>query len=119
MSCEFVRRVTLSLPLNKARAPDKIKAKVLRDSLEVVLGPIKDIINYSFCTTTLLSDWKTAKVKKGDYEEPSNNRPLSLLNFASKVCEKIALEQFSANLASHNIFLPTKAVINYSIQLKR
>ena len=102
VSCEFVRRVILSLPLNKAPGPDKIKAKVFRDSLEVVLGPIKDIINYCFRTTTFLSDWKTAEIKEGDNKEPSNNWPLSLLNFASKVCEKIALEQFSAYLGSHD-----------------
>ena len=105
VSCEVVRRVIISLPLNKAPGPDKIKAKVFRDSLQVVLGPITEIINCSFRTTTFPSDWKTAEVipllKAGDHEEPSNNRPLSLLNFASKVCEKIALEQFSVYLMSH------------------
>ena len=86
--------------------PDKIKAKVFRDSLEVVLGPITEVINCSFRTTIFPPDWKTAEVipllREGDHEEPSKNRPLSLLNFASKVCEKIALEQFSAYLVSHN-----------------
>ena len=106
VSCEVVRRVILSLPPNKAPGPDKIKAKVFRDSLQVILGPITEIINCSFRTTTFPSDWKAAEVipllKEGDQEEPSNNRPLSLLNFASKVCERIALEQFSAYLVSHN-----------------
>ena len=92
--------------LNKAPGPDKIKAKVFRDSLQVLLGPITEIINCSFRTSIFPSDWKTAEVipllKEGDHEEPSNNRPLSLLNFASKVCEKIALEQFSTYLMSHN-----------------
>ena len=106
MSYEVVRRVILSLPLNKAPGPDKIKAKVFRDSHQVVLGPITEIINCSFRTSTFPSAWTTAEViplhKEGDLEELSNNRPLSLLNFASKVCEKIALEQFSAYLVSHN-----------------
>ena len=105
VSCEVVRHVILSVPLNKAPGPDKIKAKVFRDSLQVVLGPITEIINCSFPTTTFPSDWKTAEVipllKAGDHKAPSNNRPLSLLNFASKVCEKIALEQFSVYLMSH------------------
>ena len=106
VSRDAVRRVIASLPLNKVLGPDKIKAKVFRDSLEVVLGSITEIINCSFRTTILPPDWKTAEVipllKEGDHEEPSKNRPLSLLNFASKVCEKIALEQFSAYLVSHN-----------------
>ena len=106
VSCEVVRRVILSLPPSKAPSPDKIKAKVFRDSLQVILGSITEIINCSFRTTTFPSDWKAAEVipllKEGDHEEPCNNRPLSLLNFASKVCEKIALEQFSAYLVSQN-----------------
>ena len=42
--------------------------------------------------------WKEAEVvpilRKGDHDVASNNRPLSLLPVAAKVCEKIVLEQF-------------------------
>lgn len=93
VSCEVVRFVILSLQLNKAPGPDKIKATVFRDSLEVVLGPITEIINCSFRTTIFSSNWKTAKIvpllKKADLEAPSNNRPFSLLNLVSKFCKKI------------------------------
>ena len=34
-------------------------------------------------------------LKEGDHEIPANNRPLSMLNVLSKVCEKLALKQFS------------------------
>ena len=33
--------------------------------------------------------------KHGDHEVPANNRPLSLLTVASKVSERIALQQFN------------------------
>jgi hypothetical protein len=42
-------------------------------------------------------------VKDGDNKVPSNNRPISLLAIASKVCEKIVLEQFSSYLISKNL----------------
>ena len=100
-SCELTEHF-----LHNIRSQNIENAKVFRDSLQVMLGPITEIINCSFRTTTFPSDCKAAEVipllKEGDHEEPSNNRPLSLHNFASKVCEKIALEQFSAYLLSHN-----------------
>ena len=50
--------------------------------------------------------WKQAEVipliKEGDHEIPSNNRPLSLLIVALKICEKIVLPQFTSFLSSRN-----------------
>ena len=37
----------------------------------------------------------------GDHEEAANNRPLSLLAVASKVCEKIILNQFNTYLVGY------------------
>ena len=72
VSCEDVRRAILSLPLNKAPGQDKVKAKVIRDCLQVVLGQLTEIINYSLCPSTFPSDWKVAEVipllKEGDHE---------------------------------------------------
>ena len=38
--------------------------------------------------------------KEGDHEKPNNNGPVSLLPTLSKVCEKVALDQFMAFLES-------------------
>ena len=47
--------------------------------------------------------WKLAEVipllKEGDHEVASNNRPLSLLAVFSKVCKRVALDQFSDYLS--------------------
>ena len=40
-------------------------------------------------------------LKDDDYEEAANNRPLSLLAVASKVCEKITLNQSNAYFAAN------------------
>ncbi len=57
----------------------------------------------SFNTSTFSDDWKIAEVipllKEDDRELASNNRPLSLLNAVSKICERAALNQFNSYLA--------------------
>ena len=79
-----------------------------KDCLPVILGPLTEIINCSILTSTFPAKWKQAEVipivKDGDHEEAANNRQLSLLAVASKVFEKIILNQFNA-------LSPTKDVI--------
>ena len=41
-------------------------------------------------------------VKEGDNEIPSNNRPISLLPALSKICERVALNQFTEYLTRCN-----------------
>ena len=106
VSLEEVRRIVASLPMNKSPRPDKISACVLKDCLPVILGPLTDIINCSILTSTFPDNWKEAEVipilKDGDHEKAANNRPLSLLAVASKVLERIVLNQFSAYLTKNN-----------------
>ena len=105
VSCEEVRRIISSLPLNKSPGPDKIHTRVYRDCLPVILGPLTEIINSSLESAKYPDAWKFAEVipllKEGDHEVASNNRPLSLLAVASKICDKVVLNQFSAYLFSN------------------
>ena len=41
-----------------------------------------------------------------DHEIPSNNRPLSLLEVLSKVCERFALDQFSSYITQNQRLSP-------------
>ena len=101
-----MRKKAKSLPLNKAPGPDKVSAHIIKDCLPVILGPLTEIINCSILTIIFPNKWKEAKVipilKGGDYEEAANNRPLSLLTVASKVCEKIVLSQITTYLLNYN-----------------
>ena len=110
VSCNEVKRIILSLPSNKSPGFDKVSMKVIRDSLPVILGPLTDIINCSFITSTFPDEWKIAEVipllKDGDKDQPANDRPLSLLVGASKICEKIALNQFISFLENNNKLTP-------------
>ena len=50
------------------------------------------------------SDWKISEVtpllKEGDHEIANNNRPVSLLPVASKVCERVALNQLTTYMSN-------------------
>ncbi|CAB4024407.1 Hypothetical predicted protein [Paramuricea clavata] len=111
VTSEEVRRVIASLPLNdESPGPDNINSRILKDCLLVILGSLTYIINCSITFHTFHTAWKEAEVipivKDGDYEVASNNRPISLLAIASKVCEKIVLEQFSSHRISKNLLSP-------------
>ena len=71
-SCEEVRQVVKSLPMDKSPGPDKVTARVLKDCLDVILGPLTDIINCSILTSPFPAKWKEAEVipilKDGDHE---------------------------------------------------
>ena len=78
-----VRRIILETPSHKAPGPDKISFRFLKDSLEVILHPLTDIINCSLRSSKYPLTWKLAEVipihKDGDHEVASNNRPILLL----------------------------------------
>jgi hypothetical protein len=89
------------MPSNKSPGINKINMRVIKD-LPVILGPLTEVINCSLSTSTYPSTWKKVEVipllKDGDNEEASNNRRLSLLPIASKICEKVVLIQFNSYL---------------------
>ena len=98
------------MPSNKSSGPDKVNMRVIKDVLPVILVPLTDVINTSLTTSTFPDYWEEAEVipllKEGDHEQASNNRPLSLLKVVSKICEKVAFNQFSLYLSQNNHLSP-------------
>ena len=93
-----VEKIIKSLPSNKAPGIDKVSAKILKYSLPGTLPILTSIFNNSFAACTFPRAWKISEVtpilKSGDFDDPSNTRPISLLPILSKVCEKLAHKQF-------------------------
>ena len=102
-----VRNIIVDSPSNKAPGDDKINIQFIKDSLEVSLDPITDIINCSLMTSTYPKVWKMAEViplyKEGDPEVAQNNRPISLLSCLSKICDKVVLNQYTEYLTKHKL----------------
>ena len=52
VTCTQVQRIISAMPSNKSPGPDKISMRVIINCLPVILGPLTDIINNSFITST-------------------------------------------------------------------
>ena len=98
------------MPSNKAPGFDKVSISVIKDCLPHILPSITSLINSSFTNSTFPKAWKRSEIvplpKEGDFEQPCNNRPISLLPAPYKVSETIALNQFTTYLAKHSKLTP-------------
>ncbi|CAB4039843.1 Hypothetical predicted protein, partial [Paramuricea clavata] len=95
----IVGSIISSMPNNKAPGSDKIPIRVIKDCIVPILPVITSIINTSLTTSAYPIVWKIAEVtpipKGKDHPEvANNNRPISLLPVLSKVCERVAYNQF-------------------------
>lgn len=92
ISEEFVMSQLRSLKSGKAVGLDRILARLLKNSADIVVKPVTFIINTSLRTAQVPSDWKSARViplfKKGKADELDNYRPISILPVLSKVLER-------------------------------
>ena len=113
ISEDFVSSSISSLKTNKAVGLDKISARFLKDAVDVITPSLTVLIfNLSFQTRTFPTIWKTAKViplfKKGDKQNASNYRPISILLTISKILEKAVHTQFYAYLTENNLISPNQ-----------
>ena len=72
----------------------------VKDALPAILPILTKIINSSLLTSVFPSPWKESEILPipkdgGDPEIANENRPVSLLPALSKICELVALNQFT------------------------
>ena len=108
-----VKDVINVLPLGKACGPDGINNKILIESSDVISKPLCDLYNNSLNTSRVPLDWKCSNVcavfKKGDPSDPSNYRPISLLNTMEKVFERIVFKHVFNFLRDTNFFTASQS----------
>ena len=78
---------------------------VIKDALPCILPILTLIVNRSLLSSVFPVAWKTSEVvplPKDSDHKMANNRPVSLLSAASKVCERIALNQLTYYLNKNN-----------------
>ena len=102
-----VEKALHNLKPNKASGPDRISPRVLKE-LAVELSPhLTRIFQKSLETGTVPKQWKTALVtpvfKKGDRNQASNYRPVSLTAVCCKVCEHIVSKAIMEHLETNNL----------------
>ena len=90
---EEIIKACKSLAKKKSKGPDKIPTSLTLISHEAIMTPLIDCINSSFVTGIFPANMKEAEViplyKKKARDDPTNYRPVSLLNSISKIIEKI------------------------------
>ena len=95
----------MSFPSDKAPGYDEIPMSVTKDALPC-LPILTLIVNRSLLSSVFPATWKTSEVvpvpKVGDLEIANNNRPAMLLQAASKLCERIALNQRTSYMNKNN-----------------
>ena len=108
---EEVDKVCKLLAKKKSKGPDKIPAFLAINAKEAIMTPLVDCINSSLLTGTFPEIMKQAEViplyKKKERDNPTNYRPVSLLNAISKIIEKVIylrLYDFMANTMFANQF---------------
>ena len=76
---------------------DEISSRLLKAAAPVILTNLKDMINLSYETQKFPDALKKANVKalhkKGEYNNPAQYRPISILTIISKVFERSAADQ--------------------------
>ena len=95
----------------KAPGPDTIQNIVLKQLSQKALQYLTDIINSSLSIQYFPKDWKIATIivfsKPGkDATNPSNYRPISLLNALGKLLEKIFLKRFNKFIHDNSLIRP-------------
>ena len=87
--------------------PDKINAKLVKDSTEVICPTLTKIFNRSLQQRIFPEELKTAFVspiyKNGDKSDCSNYRPISILSTIAKILEKTVYNQLISYINENNI----------------
>ena len=90
-------KLLCGLKESKAAVPDKINARLVKDSAEIICSSLTKIFNRSLQCGIFPDDLKNAFVspiyKNGDKSDRSNYRPISVLSTVAKVFEKLVYSQ--------------------------
>ena len=95
---------TLAKLQSKSCELDVIPTRILKEILDSLIDPITRIENISLSKSQFASEWKTVilrplqKKKLGQDTSKNNYRPVSNLNFLSKLVERCVLDQYTNHL---------------------
>ena len=102
-----VKKILLGLNPTKSCGPDECHPRMLKETADILSGPIHQLFTKSLQSGTLPKQWKEANVtcifKKGDKSSPGNYRPVSLTSVLCKSLEKIVREAIMKHLNKNNL----------------
>jgi exonuclease III len=106
-STNEVERIIRSLRLKNSYGYDEISTKILKVSATLISSPLNYICNKAIVSGIFPTRLKYSTVKplykKGDKENMTNYRPISLLTSLSKVFEKIIYDRLLKHIEANDI----------------
>ena len=105
---DAVKEKLNNLNVNKSAGPDNLPTRVLKELSNELCVPICNIINKSFESGVLPTEWKTANItaiyKKGNKSDPGNYRPISLTSIICKVTESFLRDTIQNHMENSGLF---------------
>ena len=102
-----VKKILLSLNLNKASGYDNIGNRLLKKTAHSIAQPLTYLFNQSLSKGIFPSIWKRANVppvfKQNDRQSKTNYRPISLLPNIGKVLERVVFVHLYKFCIEHNL----------------
>lgn len=102
-----INTIVKNLNNKKSTSHDNISSNLIKHIITHILTPLTHIFNLSISQGVFPTFFKTSKVipiyKKGNPEEMTNYRPISLLPSFSKILEKIITIRLNSFVKSNNI----------------
>ena len=93
----IINEALIKLKSKNSSGHDKISSNMLKVIAPTIMAPLCHLFNLSFKTGFIPTSLKTAMVKpifkKGEHDNFTNYRPISLLSTFSKLLEKVAANQ--------------------------
>ena len=90
---------------SKAYGLDQIPGRLLKECASEIAPSLTRLINLSLRVGCVPKDWKCANIvpvfKKGNKEDVTNHRPISLLSLVSKIAESCGLAHFYSFIAGN------------------
>ena len=104
---EEVYDIISCLNVNKASGPKFISYRLLKSVARSISKPLTMLFNRLINEGVFLECWKFSYVipipKKGDVNDPSNHRPILLLNPLGKVMERIVFKHIYNHMHTNNL----------------
>ncbi len=128
ITVENVALALMNLKTNKSTGLDKISAKVLKLTADIIAPSLFYIFNLSLETGIYVDDWKRARVnpiyKSDDRLKCENYRPISILPIVSKVFEREVFRQIYSFVSDNSLlskfqsgFRPKHSTLSSLIQM--
>ena len=98
---------------NKAPGPDLKSPRLYKEGADQLVPQLSKLFNLSLAVGKFAAAWKrsnlTAIHKKDDLANPSNYRPISLLNYDCKLMERCEHKHASNYLIEHSVITPNRS----------